>query len=87
MSWQLLLAALGLMAVFEGLVFALAPLRFEDMLEALRDIPVGTRRMIGLAIIGLGVILIMIASGMCARMNTTHRSLICTPSMTAATRE
>ena len=62
MSWQLLLAALGLMAVFEGLVFALAPLRFEEILDVLRRMPVATRRMIGLSIIALGVALILIAN-------------------------
>ena len=55
MSWELFLAALGLMAVFEGLVFALAPLRFEELIQALRDMPLATRRMVGLGIIALGV--------------------------------
>jgi len=64
-SWEVFLTALGLMAVFEGLVFALAPLHFEDILDALRRMPVATRRMIGLSIIALGVAMILIArSGM-----------------------
>jgi uncharacterized protein YjeT (DUF2065 family) len=60
-SWELALTALGLVAVLEGLVFALAPLHFEDLLAALREMPVPTRRMIGLAIIALGVLLILLA--------------------------
>ena len=56
-----LLMALGLVAVIEGLVLALVPLRFEDLLKALRDIPVQTRRNIGLSFVAIGVIIVWIA--------------------------
>ena len=54
----IILLALGLVLVSEGLVFALAPSRLEDLIEALRQIPVPTRRNLGLGAIALGVLLI-----------------------------
>ncbi len=56
-----ILLAIGLVLCVEGLVFALAPSRLEDLLEALRQIPVDTRRLIGLAALAIGVTLIWIA--------------------------
>ncbi len=56
-----ILLALGLVLCVEGLVFALAPSRLEDLLDALRQIPVDARRMIGLAALAIGVTLIWIA--------------------------
>ena len=59
MGWILL--GLGLVLCIEGLVFALAPSRLEDLLETLRNIPPDTRRLIGLGAIALGVVLIWLA--------------------------
>ncbi len=56
-----ILLAIGLVLCVEGLVFALAPSRLEDLLETLRQIPVDTRRLIGLAALAIGVTLIWIA--------------------------
>ncbi len=56
-----ILTGLGLVAVIEGLVLALAPLRFEDVLEALRRLDVATRRNLGLLAIAIGVFVIWIA--------------------------
>jgi len=56
-----LILAIGLVLVVEGLVFALAPSRLEDVLELLRTIPPETRRLIGLAALALGVVLIWLA--------------------------
>lgn len=56
MSWVFL--GIGLVLVLEGLVLALAPSRIEDLLAALRAIPVETRRMIGLGAVALGVALV-----------------------------
>jgi len=53
-----LLLGLGLVAVIEGLVLALAPLRFEDVLEALRKMSVQQRRTMGLAMMCVGVLLV-----------------------------
>ena len=45
----LILTAVALVLVFEGLVFALAPNRLEQALVWLTSLPVDTRRMMGLA--------------------------------------
>lgn len=58
---SLLLLGLGLVLLIEGLVFALAPSRLEDLLEALRQMPVEARRLIGLAAMAAGVFLIWLA--------------------------
>ena len=58
---QELILALGLMAVIEGLVLALAPLRFEQILEMLREMSLQARRNLGLAIIAGGVVLVWVA--------------------------
>ena len=55
------LTALGLVAVIEGLLLALAPLRFEDLLETLRRMDVSTRRTIGLIVMATGVGVIWVA--------------------------
>jgi uncharacterized protein YjeT (DUF2065 family) len=60
MIYELLLG-LGIMAVIEGLVLALAPLRYEDLLEMLRKLTLAQRRYIGLGIVALGVLLIAIS--------------------------
>lgn len=59
MSYVLL--AVGLVLVVEGLVFALAPSRIEDMLAMFARIPVETRRMIGLGALAVGVALLWAA--------------------------
>lgn len=56
------LLALGLVLIVEGLVYALAPSLVEDLLEALRRMPVETRRMVGLGALALGVALVWLAS-------------------------
>lgn len=56
--------AIGLVLVIEGLVFALAPSRLEDVLEALRSISPDARRIIGLGALALGVVLIWIAKSL-----------------------
>jgi len=53
--------AIGLVLSLEGLVFALAPSRLEDALDALRKMNPETRRMIGLAALAAGVALIWLA--------------------------
>lgn len=51
---------LGMVLVFEGLVFALAPGRLEDLVRVIADIPVETRRLLGLSAVAAGVALIWI---------------------------
>lgn len=54
----MLLLGLGMVLVFEGLVFALAPSRLDDLLRLMNQIPVETRRLIGLSAMTVGVALI-----------------------------
>ena len=54
----ILVLGLGMALVIEGLVFALAPSRLEDLLKLLQQIPIETRRLIGLGAMTLGAILI-----------------------------
>lgn len=55
------LLALGLVLVVEGLVYALAPSLVEQMLQVLRDLSIEQRRMVGLAAVASGVLLLWIA--------------------------
>lgn len=59
-----LVLGFGMVFVIEGLVLALAPSRLEDLLDAVRDIPPETRRLIGLGAIAVGVFLVWLARGM-----------------------
>ncbi len=59
-----ILLAIGLVLCVEGLVFALAPSRLEDILDALRQMPIDTRRLIGMAALTIGVILISLAKSL-----------------------
>ena len=56
-----LILAIGLVLTVEGLVFALAPSRVQEVLEMLQNLPPETRRAIGLACLGVGVFLIWLA--------------------------
>jgi uncharacterized protein YjeT (DUF2065 family) len=57
----ILVLGLGMVLVIEGLVFALAPSRLEDLLRLMQSIPVETRRLIGLGAMTLGAVLISFA--------------------------
>ena len=59
-----LLLGLGLVFVIEGLVLALAPLRFEDMLRALAGLSRDQRRAFGLVVVALGVGLVLLSHGL-----------------------
>lgn len=52
-----LLMAVGLLLCLEGLVLALAPSRIEDLLEALRALPIEARRLLGLIALVAGMAL------------------------------
>ncbi|MCF6443816.1 DUF2065 domain-containing protein [Nereida sp. MMG025] len=58
---QFALVGFGLVLIVEGLVYALAPHLVEDLLRALRDLPLEARRLIGLTAMVIGVILLWIA--------------------------
>ena len=52
---------LGCVAVLEGLVLALAPSRFEDLVNWLSRLDIFARRQIGLVIVATGVILVWVS--------------------------
>jgi uncharacterized protein YjeT (DUF2065 family) len=62
MTLHTLVLALGLVLVFEGLVFVLAPRRIEDILRLLSNMPIEARRMIGLVALVLGAVLVTLSS-------------------------
>lgn len=61
---ELILLGLGLVLVFEGLVLALLPNRLEELIKMLDDIPLETRRMIGLGAVAIGVFLVWLTRGL-----------------------
>ena len=60
MSWILL--AFGLVLIVEGLVYALAPSLIEDLLAALKALPLETRRLIGFLALTAGAALVLLAA-------------------------
>ena len=58
------LLAFGLVLIVEGLVYALAPSLVEDLLEALRRLPLATRRNVGLAALAVGVAMVWLAASL-----------------------
>lgn len=58
------LLALGLVLVVEGLVYALAPRIVEQMLEALRMMPVEARRLMGFLAMVIGLALVWLAKAL-----------------------
>lgn len=56
-----LLFALGMVAVFEGLVLALAPRHLRRAIEMIEMLGRERSRMLGLAVVGVGVALVWIA--------------------------
>ncbi|MCH2075571.1 MAG: DUF2065 family protein [Rhodobacteraceae bacterium] len=60
MSWILL--AFGLVLIVEGLVYALAPSLIEDLLAALKALPLESRRLIGFLALTAGAALVLLAA-------------------------
>ncbi|RYG91024.1 DUF2065 domain-containing protein [Loktanella sp. IMCC34160] len=58
------LLALGLVFVVEGLIYAVAPSIIEDLLDAMRRMPMDQRRAFGLGALAFGVVLVWIAKGL-----------------------
>ena len=57
----IVLLAIGLVLIVEGLVWALAPSLVEQMLEALRSLPEPNRRQIGVLAMVFGLIFLWAA--------------------------
>ncbi len=58
---EFVLLGIGLVLVFEGLVFALLPNRLEELIKTISDMPIETRRAFGLAAVAIGVLLVWAA--------------------------
>lgn len=63
---SILLLAIGLVFVAEGLVLALAPSRLDEILAMLARMPVDLRRQLGLLAVTLGAILLWLANWLSA---------------------
>ena len=61
---ELILLGLGLVLVVEGLVLALLPNRLEELIRMLDEIPLETRRMMGLGAVAVGVLLVWMTRGL-----------------------
>ena len=61
MTGQDILMGIGLVLVIEGLVYALAPSLIEDLLAALKALPIEQRRIMGFLAMVLGAILLWCA--------------------------
>lgn len=59
-----LFLALGLVLLIEGLVYALAPSLVEELLNALRQISLENRRLVGLVAMAIGVALVWLAASL-----------------------
>ena len=60
---DLILLGLGLVLVFEGLVLALLPNRLEELIRLIDEMPVETRRLMGLVAVAAGVFLVWLTRG------------------------
>ncbi len=60
---EFILLGLGLVLVFEGLVLALLPNRLEEIIRIIENMPIETRRMIGLGAVAIGVFLVWLTRG------------------------
>ncbi|MBY6004476.1 DUF2065 domain-containing protein [Salipiger bermudensis] len=54
---------IAMVLIIEGLVYALAPSLVERLLEALRQMPLETRRRLGLITVATGVLMLWIFRG------------------------
>ncbi len=54
-----LLWAFGLVLIVEGLAFALAPSRIEEILKLMAELSVGKKRQIGISACALGLVMIL----------------------------
>ena len=64
LSWDIIIAGLGMALLIEGLVFVLAPSRLENLMAFLAAIPVETRRLTGFGVVCLGVIILAFAGSL-----------------------
>jgi uncharacterized protein len=58
---SVILWAIGLVLIVEGLVLALAPLRIDDLLRMMTELSRDQKRLVGLVAVALGAILVWLA--------------------------
>lgn len=56
--------AFGLVLIVEGLAFALAPSRIEEVLKLLSEMPTAQKRQIGILACALGLVLVLAGSAL-----------------------
>ncbi|NNE86748.1 MAG: DUF2065 domain-containing protein [Silicimonas sp.] len=61
---EFVLLGIGLVLVFEGLVFALLPNRLEELIKVISEMPIETRRAFGLCAVAIGVLLVWAAKAL-----------------------
>ena len=59
-----ILTGIALVLIIEGLAYALAPSLIERMLEAMREMPLDLRRLVGVSAIMAGVAMLWAIYGM-----------------------
>ncbi|MBF9037489.1 MAG: DUF2065 domain-containing protein [Paracoccaceae bacterium] len=64
LSWDIIIAGLGMALLIEGLVFVLAPSRLENLIAFLAAIPVEARRLFGFVAVCFGVIILAFAESL-----------------------
>ena len=57
---EAVIQGIALVLIIEGLAYALAPSLIERMLEAMRDMPLDMRRLIGVSAIAAGITMLWI---------------------------
>ncbi len=57
------LAALGLVLVIEGMLYAVFPVSIMKMLESLKEMPISRLRVSGVLVMGVGVMVVWLARG------------------------
>lgn len=60
---SLVVLALGLVLIVEGLALALAPLRMDEVMRLIASLSRDQRRSIGLAALALGIVLVWLGKG------------------------
>ncbi len=57
------LAALGLVLVIEGMLYAVFPVSIMKMLESLKEMPISRLRLSGVSVMGVGVMIVWLVRG------------------------
>ena len=61
---ETILLGIAMVLIIEGLAYALAPSLIEQLLEAMRQMPLDMRRLIGVTAIAAGVVMMWMINAM-----------------------